>query len=253
MNLWVKMWPLKIFFGTLRVQCDLKERGLWYEMIFLAKLCRVAESFPPEEEVHEEHVEKLISLNETTPYPRQYFAEFFGVDLDWLEKTLTKFKEQHRIREDKRGIWIIKWEEHQGEYDRQKMYRQGKAPLPSREKGEKKKETFPTAPVCKDCKTKEFMEPVRDKKGITWKCGNCGGVYIHEGNKWVKEKNPSEQASESITAPKFDALKKICHGAPMRKVELSPGRFGYRCDECSTLVVTQNKTKTERGKDNAKN
>ena len=237
MNLWVKMWPLKIFFGTLRVQCDLKERGLFYELIFLAKLCRVAEMFPSNEDVKEEHVEKLISLNETTPYPREYLAEFFGVDLDWLEKTLTKFKEQRRIREEERGIWIIKWEEHQGEYDRQKIYRKGKAPDPEREKF---KRSPVEAPVCEKCGTNKAMEKVQRKGGgYNFQCQKCKAVYVHKsGGLWVKEKKP-EQASEPIVAPKFDASKKICHGAPMREITLSPGKFGYKCDECQTLIVRE--------------
>lgn len=39
----------------------------------------------------------------------------------------------------------------------------------------------------------------------------------------------------------FDPEKKICHGVPMRKVELSPGRFAWRCDECQTLMVQKGK------------
>lgn len=52
--------------------------------------------------------------------------------------------------------------------------------------------------------------------------------------------------SERVAVPKvcskeFDPEKKICHGIPMRKVELSPGRFAYRCDECQTLMVKAGK------------
>ena len=46
---------------------------------------------------------------------------------------------------------------------------------------------------------------------------------------------------EPLVSKKFDSEKKICHGAPMRKVELSPGRFAYRCDECQTLMVRDGK------------
>ena len=35
----------------------------------------------------------------------------------------------------------------------------------------------------------------------------------------------------------FDPKKKICHGLPMRKVEFNPGKFGYKCDECLTLMM----------------
>jgi len=35
----------------------------------------------------------------------------------------------------------------------------------------------------------------------------------------------------------FNLEKKICHGKPMRKVELSPGKYGYKCDECLTLMI----------------
>jgi ribosomal protein L37AE/L43A len=186
MNLWVKMWPLKIFHGTLRIQCDLKERGLWYELIFLAKICRVAELFPANDVVSAEHIEKLISANETTPYPREYLAEWFGVDIDWLEQTLDKFKEQKRIREDERGIWIIKWEEHQGDYDRQKLYRERKAKT-----GSGKKESGPVnAPVCENCHTSDDMTLIREKgSNGRWKCQKCGAVYAHRGgSKWIKEK-----------------------------------------------------------------
>jgi len=35
----------------------------------------------------------------------------------------------------------------------------------------------------------------------------------------------------------FNPEKKICHGTPMRKIELRAGKFAYRCDKCSTLMV----------------
>jgi hypothetical protein len=179
MKVWVKMWPLAIFFGSLRVQCDLTERGLWYEMIFLAKICRVAELFPPRKElgINREHVEKLISLNETTPHPRPYLAEFFGVDLNWLETTLTKFKEQKRIREDERGIWIINWEKYQSAYDRQEIYRKGHKSTVS-----KTKAGWTQAPDCTYCGTHVHMDKIKlDDGGTGAKCEKCGAVYEWKG------------------------------------------------------------------------
>ncbi|MCJ7829337.1 MAG: hypothetical protein MUP81_06325 [Dehalococcoidia bacterium] len=56
------------------------------------------------------------------------------------------------------------------------------------------------------------------------------------------EQTVKQLSLDDIIIPKsktFDPEKKICHGAPMRKVELSPGRFAYRCDECQTLMVRE--------------
>jgi hypothetical protein len=34
----------------------------------------------------------------------------------------------------------------------------------------------------------------------------------------------------------FNPAEKICHGQPMREVNLSPKKVAWRCDECQTLM-----------------
>jgi hypothetical protein len=41
-------------------------------------------------------------------------------------------------------------------------------------------------------------------------------------------------------AKAFNPAEKICHGQPMRKVNLSPKKVAWRCDECQTLMETRN-------------
>lgn len=197
MQLWCKMWPLRIFHGTLRIQCDLKERGLWYELVFLAKICPVAEIFPANGDIPKEHVEKLISANESTPYPRAYLAQFFGVDLDWLEKVLNKLKDQGRIREDNRGIWIRKWEEYQSDYDRQAIYRKSAETSPERQRN------IINAPICTNCGTDLDMERIkRDGGGFKYKCNRCGTVYEHQGvGKWLPEKKDEKTRKTTHKKP----------------------------------------------------
>lgn len=186
---WVKMYPLRIFHGSLRVQCNLTERGLWYELVFWAKVCLVAEIFPANDVVDHDHVEKLISANETTPYPREYMAQFFGVDINWLEAALTKLKDQRRLREDERGIWIINWEKYQPEYDRQKIYR-------AKEKDQPKRYT--NMPDCLKCKTPDYLIRIKDKGDTKLKCEKCGTVYtIGAGGKIKEEPSEKKKAGTS--------------------------------------------------------
>jgi hypothetical protein len=179
------MYPLRIFHGSLRIQCDLKERGLWYELVFLAKICQVAEIFPANDVVDHEHVEKLISANESTPYPYSYLAEFFGVDLAWLEYALNKLKDQRRIREDERGIWIINWEKYQPEYDRQRIYR-------DKEKVDQKVDhpkRVTNMPDCLKCKVPDYMTRIKDKDDTKLKCEKCGTVYTIGARGKIKEEH----------------------------------------------------------------
>lgn len=185
---YVKMYPLRILHGSLRIQCNLAERGLWYELIFLAKICQVAEIFPANEVVDKDHVEKLISANETTPYPHSYLAELFGVELEWFEAALNKLKEQNRLREDSRGIWIINWEKYQPEYDRQKIYRTKEAAKPKK---------VSNMPECLKCKTEVHMAPFDDKGKRKLKCDKCGTVYVILGHGTIKEETDGGQVKKA--------------------------------------------------------
>lgn len=62
----------------------------------------------------------------------------------------------------------------------------------------------------------------------------------------VNETDYQKLKQASVTAPQIeqvsvvrDPSKRICHGVPMRKVNLGSGRFAYRCDECQTLIVRE--------------
>jgi hypothetical protein len=50
---------------------------------------------------------------------------------------------------------------------------------------------------------------------------------------------PVEPAEPVESAKAFNPAEKICHGQPMRKINLAADRVGYKCDECLTMMETR--------------
>jgi len=108
-----KSWPYDNLFGTLRHELDSAQRGVWNDLIDLAKLGRVRPG--------------LIAPNDKTAYKHEWLAAFFNIPLDLLNTTLKRLEETGRIIENGNGIEIVNWHLYQTEYDRQRPYRQKKS------------------------------------------------------------------------------------------------------------------------------
>ena len=114
---WVKLWVDECLEGTIRIELDPSERGIWYDIIILGGACRIPGT---------------ISANETTAYPHDYIANRLKVPLPLFESTLLKLKHSGRILENRSGIHILNWAKYQSEYERQKPYRQKKGEDPDK-------------------------------------------------------------------------------------------------------------------------
>ncbi len=110
---WVKVWVNESLTGTIRFDFTPAERGVWYDLLVLAGNCRL---------------DGIIAAGPGRPYPYNWIAGTLNIPLELLEVTLTKCEESGRIREDSEGIHILNWGKYQSEYERQKPYRQLKAP-----------------------------------------------------------------------------------------------------------------------------
>ncbi len=181
---WIKLWPQPILNGEIVLRCDIGEFGLLVYLYLVAKTCPVVDVFPPNERIPYEHAEKLISLTEYRPYPKELLAQKFRVTIEWLDQALDKLKQMGEIREDSRGIWIVTWEEHQGDYDRQALYRKGKVQAKRQQNG-----GWVNAPECPQCLTIEHVELDLELAKLLGKnrvavCKQCGSVYDTETRKW---------------------------------------------------------------------
>ena len=105
-----KSWPFDNLFGTLRHELASGERGIWNDLLDMAKISRVRPG--------------LIAAGKNTAYNHQWLANFLNVSIEELEITLKKLEKTERIIENGNGIEILNWARYQSEYERQKPYRQ---------------------------------------------------------------------------------------------------------------------------------
>ena len=94
--------------GSIRLELDTAERGIWYDLLLFAGACRKPGQ---------------ISANPVMPYPHDFIAGTLKIPLEFFEATLIKLEEQGRIHENETGIHIVNWDKYQSEYQRQKPYR----------------------------------------------------------------------------------------------------------------------------------
>ena len=111
-----KSWCFDNLFGSLRHELNVGQRGMWNDLLDMAKLSRVRPG--------------LISPAEGVGYSHQWLSDFLNIPFEFFEETLELLEKTGRISENHNGIEIINWWKYQSEYDRQKPYRDGKRTSP---------------------------------------------------------------------------------------------------------------------------
>lgn len=107
-----KSWPYDNLFGSSRFELSSADRGVWNDLIDMAKLSRVKPG--------------IVAAAKNQPYSHEWLANFLNIPLIEFEHALDVLKQTKRIWENGTGIEIINWKKYQTEYDRQAPYRQGK-------------------------------------------------------------------------------------------------------------------------------
>ncbi len=117
---WIKLYPIDCLEGSIRYQLEADERGVWYDLLNLSAICSTPGT---------------ISDKDNRPYPHSFIANRLNIEIELLDRTLTKCEEEGRISENDTGIHITNWTAYQSEYERQKPYRERKkekGPAPKR-------------------------------------------------------------------------------------------------------------------------
>lgn len=107
-----KSWPYDNLFGTLRHDMNAAQRGVWNDLIDMAKIGRVRPG--------------LVSPGPGKAYSHNWLAAFLNIELEELESTLKICTDTERICENGNGIEIINWKKYQTDYDRQKPWREAR-------------------------------------------------------------------------------------------------------------------------------
>jgi hypothetical protein len=105
---WLKLWAIECLEGSIRWQLSAEERGTWYDLLALARICGQ---------------EGTIGDRDDRAFPHVFIANRLNIPLELLERTLKKCEEEGRLTEDDKGILITNWKVYQSEYERQKKYR----------------------------------------------------------------------------------------------------------------------------------
>jgi len=95
----LKLYSREWLHGSLRVQNDAAERGVWADFLALA---------------NESRNRGVIQANDETPYPHSYLASVLNIPPELLERCIQKFTDQKRIAENQHGILIINFAYWQG-------------------------------------------------------------------------------------------------------------------------------------------
>ena len=112
---WLKLWAIECIEGSIRWQLEPDERGTWYDILALARIC---------------NQQGTIADRDGRPFPHTFIANRLNITLELFETTLTKCKDEGRCKEDEKGIHIVNWKVYQDEYSRQKPYRDKKKGSP---------------------------------------------------------------------------------------------------------------------------
>lgn len=94
-----KLYSREWLQGSLRIENDAAERGVWTDFLALA---------------NESRNRGVIQANDETPYPHTYLAQILNIPLELLEHCIEKFTAQKRIQENDTGILIINFAYWQG-------------------------------------------------------------------------------------------------------------------------------------------
>jgi len=106
---WLKLWAIECLEGSIRYQLNAAERGTWYDLLALARVCGHS---------------GVIADRDMRPFPHDFIANRLNISLVLLDTTLEKCKAEGRLEENETGIHITHWDIYQSEYERQKPYRQ---------------------------------------------------------------------------------------------------------------------------------
>jgi len=134
---WLKLWALECLEGSIRYQLSAAERGTWYDLLALARICG-----------HE----GVIADRDMRPFPRTFIANRLNIAQDLLEATLKKCIAEGRITENEGVLVITNWKTYQSEYERQKPYRQKGQPAETAEGYKNQKYGHMVASTAEDVK-----------------------------------------------------------------------------------------------------
>lgn len=105
-----KSWPIDNLFGSSRFELTAAQRGIWNDLLDMAKISRVQPG--------------LIAPAKGSAYSHEWLSNFLNITFEELDGALEVLKRTERISENGSGIEIINWKRYQPEYDRQKPYRE---------------------------------------------------------------------------------------------------------------------------------
>lgn len=95
----LKLYSREWLQGSLRIENDAAERGVWADFLALA---------------NESRNRGIIQANDITPYPHEYLASMLNIPVDLLEHCIAKFTEQGRVKENNAGIKVLNFSYWQG-------------------------------------------------------------------------------------------------------------------------------------------
>jgi len=111
---WVKIDCGGLLRGSINWQLTLEEQAVWIKMIAYSEVCGGNPG--------------MICDNDSRPLPHQFIAEELHCPVSVFESTLKKCKIEGRVEENSSGISLVNFDAYQfTEYDRQRIYRQGKS------------------------------------------------------------------------------------------------------------------------------
>jgi len=94
---WFPWWPGKWIFGSVRIEFNPAERGIWVDLL----------SFASMDDGH-------IRANEETPYPLQQLAGMLIIPEKELDAAIKKFIKYKKLTRTKTGtLYVTKWEKYQ--------------------------------------------------------------------------------------------------------------------------------------------
>jgi len=109
---WIKIYVRESLRGSLRLDLNYGQRGIWYDLLLMAGDSRQ---------------EGVIQAAPGLAYPVDYIASTLRTPEKVLRETITLLEQTGRITIDKGIITIVNWHKYQSEYTRQKPSRDKKS------------------------------------------------------------------------------------------------------------------------------
>ena len=161
---WIKLHVTGWLHGSIRWQLDPAERGVFADLLALAGECAQ---------------EGKICDNDGRSYPLPFMANQLNIELELLERTLEKCRQEGRIQDNGSGVLEVKnFSTYQSEYERQKAYREtgGEAVEDEGKMAKDKKPEFvPLRKLIfeglKEKRQYNSPNPAREAAAMTWMLG----------------------------------------------------------------------------------